>query len=248
MIIRRYDTLGTAHSGGQLLRCHFAFSDYQEAEHTHEGCLQAVNIGTMLPNGCYQIGPEAAVDILTWVRSGIVTTTMDDFQSEDIGAGGLHLISSGTGCRTLHWKAGGEGVSFIQFWILPDIEGTTPMQESRPQSSEDKSRGFQIIASGFPEDDPEEQENEEDNAPITLNARARLLQAALPAQEGAAYCTTPGRDLYILVVSGSIRIGEETLFAGDAAALEGITDLTVIANQHSELLLADVAADRPAKH
>lgn len=242
MTIRRSNTLGTSHSGGQILRCYFAFADYQDQAHTHEGRLRAVNNATLLPNSSYQIGPEAAVDIVTWVRSGTLTTAVDDFPAEDIRVKGLHLISTGTGCSTLQWKAGEQGASFIQFWFLPDIDGTTPAQEKRPSFSEYENGGFQIIASGFPEDDPEELETSVEGAPIALNARARLLHAAIPGREGAAYSTTPGRDLYFLVVSGCVTIEGETLHEGDAVALESVTELTVIAKEDSEVLLADVAS------
>lgn len=239
--IVRSASLGMAHSGGQLLRSHFAFADYQDPQRAHEGRLRAVNLGTLAAGASYRIGPEAAVDIVTWLQSGTVAASMAGFAQEEIGAGALHLISTGTGCATLDWTAGAEGASFIQFWFLSDIEGTAPSQDSRPSFSNLEDGGFRIIASGFPEDDPEDEEAFADGAPVALSASARLLHAAIPAGEGAAYGTMPGRALYLVVVSGTIRIGKDVLSAGDAAAISESADLTVIADDAAVVLLADVA-------
>lgn len=53
------------------------------------------------------------------------------------------------------WQAGADGASFIQFWLLADTEGGSPTQEARPAFPRLEDGGFRIIASGFPEDDPE---------------------------------------------------------------------------------------------
>lgn len=50
MTVRRSESLGKAHSGGMTLRCHFAFADWQDAAHVHEGSLRAVNL-LSLPSG-----------------------------------------------------------------------------------------------------------------------------------------------------------------------------------------------------
>ncbi|MBB2157428.1 hypothetical protein HLH33_14075 [Gluconacetobacter diazotrophicus] len=240
--IRRSDTLGTAQSDGLAIRCHFAFADWQDPARMHDGRLRAVNLGTLAPGGRYRLGPEQGVDILTWLHSGTAVAHMDGFPREDVRAGGLHLAGTGRGCATVDWKAGPQGASFIQFWLLSDVEGTTPAQEIRAAFPRLEDGGFRIIASGFPEDDPEEAETIADGAPVALSACARLLHAAIPAGEGAAYRTDPDRDLYLLVVSGEVRVQDSLLHGGDAAALTGLTEVTVIADAPAVVLLADVAA------
>ncbi|WP_308721340.1 hypothetical protein [Komagataeibacter xylinus] len=240
--IRHAASLGTAHDGGQVLRCHFAFADYADPTHGHEGRLRAVNACTLPAGAAYRIGPEAAVDIVTWVADGTLATDMAGFEPDALGTGGLHLASTGSGCAQMAWRAGGQGASFIQFWFLADTQGMVPAQEMRPALPELEDGGFRILASGFPEDDPEEGESVDDGAPVTLTSRARLLHAALPAGEGAAYGTAPGRVLYLLVVSGAVRIGTQGLHAGDAAAISELTDITVTADEAAVVLLADVAA------
>lgn len=240
--VRRGATLGSAQSDTLTLRCHFAFADYQDPAHQHDGRLRVLNQGTLRPSEVYHLGPEAAVDVVTWVRAGSLTAQIDAFAPEEIQADGLHLISTGSGCQKLAWQAGPEGASFLQFWFLPDTDEGMPRQESRLSFPQGEDGGFRILASGFPEDDPEESEVVTDGAPVALSAGARLLHAVIPAGEGAAYSTSVNRDLYLLVVSGMVNVAAAVLQAGDAAAVSDVRDLTVMAQEQAVVLLTDVAS------
>lgn len=240
--IRRADTLGQAHSGSVTLRCHFAFADYHAPEYEHEGRLRAINLASLRPGDTYALGPQANVDIVTWLRAGSVHTQATGFAPDNIQAGGLHLLGAGTGVNAIAWHAGPDGASFIQFWLLADTEGDSPIQESRPAFSAMEDGGFRIIASGFPEDDPETMEVIEDGAPVALSGRNRLLHAHIPAGQGAAYQTTQGRDLHILVVAGRITLSGTVLSDGDGAILEHTSSVVVMAVQDSEVILTDIAS------
>jgi redox-sensitive bicupin YhaK (pirin superfamily) len=241
--IRRADSLGLAHSDTLTLRCHFAFADYQAPQDDeHEGRLRAINLGTIPSQGCYQLGPEANVDIITWLRSGSLRTHVEDFPAESIHSGGLHLLSTGAGVHAMAWQAGADGASFIQFWLLADTEGGEPTQEAREAFSKLEDGGFRIVASGFPEDDPEEMEVIDDGAPVTLRALSRVLHADIPAGEGAAYQTMPGRDLYVLVVRGGITICDMPLSEGDGAMLTQTERVVVMATQDAVVILTDIAS------
>ena len=240
--VQRADKLGQAHSDTLILRCHFAFADYQTSEYGHEGRLRAINLGSLVPDGSYALGPQTNVDIVTWLRTGSVHTRADGFASDVIHAGGLHLLGAGTGVNGMAWRAGQDGASFIQFWLLADTEGESPRQESRPAFPKMEDGGFRIIASGFPEDDPETMEVIEDGAPVALSGRNRLLHAHIPAGQGAAYQTTQGRDLHILVIAGEITLSGTALSGGDGAILEQTSHVVVIATQDSEVILTDITS------
>ncbi|MFT8468479.1 pirin family protein [Acetobacter syzygii] len=241
MIIRRANNLGKAHSDTLTLRCHFAFADYQDSEYVHEGRLRAINLGSMLPNSSYRLGPEKNLDIVTWLQTGTLWTKADNFSSNHLHSGGLQLINAGTGVCDMEWHSGADGASFIQFWFMADTEGGLPEQEIRAAFPKPEDGGFRIIASGFPEDDPEELGIIEDDAPVKLSARSRLLYADIPAGEGAAYQTTPGRDLYIVVVSGEMTLNGENLSCGDGVMLPQTQNVTIIANCETVILLCDVS-------
>ncbi|GAA4502667.1 pirin family protein [Gluconacetobacter tumulicola] len=240
--IRRANVLGQVQRGDALLRCHFAFGAYQDPQHVHDGRLRAVNVGHLPADAAYVLGPERNVDIATWVADGTLTVRSDLFADESIGTGGLHLISTAAGCLSMGWRAGAAGATFVQFWFLPDDEGGTPVQEARPAFAGLEEGGFRILASGFPEDDPEETDTITDGAPVVLRARARLLHAAIPQGEGACYQTTQGRALYLVVVRGTVTLESACLGPGDGARIDDEQQFIVVAGEDAVILLADTEA------
>ncbi|OUI99277.1 pirin [Acetobacter orientalis] len=239
--VKLANTWGVAQVGPVTVRCHFAFADVCHAGLKQGGHLRALNAVQLAAKQTYELGPEAAVDIVTWVHSGSLTAQMNGFDAQTLAPQGLHLASTGSGCSRIIWQSGTEGAVFYQIWLLADVAGTTPEQETRPAQLALEDGGFRILASGFPEDDPEEGAEIEDGAPVTLYARARVLHTILPEGEGAAYCTTPQRMLLLLVVEGVVTLGQIMLHAGDTATLREQTDLTVIAQSTATVLLIDAA-------
>ena len=239
--IRRASSLGQVRQGDALLHCHFAFGAFQDPQHVHDGRLRVVNAGHLAANAEYVLGPERNVDIATWVVDGTLTARSDLFPDATVGSGGLHLFSTAAGCLSMGWRAGAAGASFLQMWFLPDDEGGTPAQEARPAFAGLEDGGFRILASGFPEDDPEAAGTVTDGAPVVLRVRARLLHAALPAGEGACYQTTPGRALYLVVVRGAVSLENAGLGPGDGARIDGEPQFVVMANEDAVILLADTA-------
>lgn len=240
--IRRANSLGQVQRGDALLYCHFAFGAYQDPQHVHDGRLRAVNVAHLPANADYVLGPERNVDIATWVADGTLTARSDLFADASIGTGGLHLISTAAGCLSMDWRAGVGGAAFLQFWFLPDDEGGTPVQEARPAFAGLEDGGFRILASGFPEDDPEETGTITDGAPVVLRARARLLHAAIPQGEGASYQTTKGRALYLVVVRGTVTLDSACLGPGDGARIDDAQQCIVVASEDAVILLADTAS------
>ncbi|MBO1358802.1 hypothetical protein J2D73_03180 [Acetobacter sacchari] len=239
--IRRVDMLGTIQEAGVDLRCHFAFGSFQDAAYVHDGRLRVVNAMRIASGAQFRLGAEQNVDIVTWVADGALSATSGLFPSETITTGGLHAISTASGCQSFGWRAGPVGASCLQFWFLADNEGGEPSQETRPDFPEAEEGSFRIIASGFPEDDPEGAEAVIDGSPVTLRSRSRLLRATLRAGEGALYRTTPGRTLYMIVAKGAASLGREFLAAGDAARIDGQEETVVLATQDAVILLADTA-------
>ncbi|MCP1229628.1 pirin family protein [Acetobacter indonesiensis] len=241
----------TAHSGTQngalRVECYLAsvggvcLADKSSPE-IGAGRLKIAN-QIRLPSGAdYAVGAEANVDILTWVCSGKVVSKNNSFCDEVLGAGSLHIIGAGRGLSHLAWNAQEKAV-FFQFWILQDNEGGEPTQEVRPGFPELEDGSFKILASGFPEDDPEDGETCEDGSPLTLRSRSRFLHARLSAGDGAAYQTIPGQSLYLTVVSGCVTVGCQTLEAGDAFLQDDDSQLMVMAAQDAVVLLVDVPLD-----
>ncbi|MBE7619365.1 pirin family protein [Gluconacetobacter entanii] len=238
--IRRAATFGCLTDAGVTLRCHFAFRTCADAGRVHWGRLRVVNVATMEAGATFALGAEENTEILTWTGARALHFTGPGFAPATLPPGSLQALGTGDGVNGLAWRAGAQGGGFVQFWFLPDDEGGNPEAEVREACPAQEDGGFRILASGFPEDDPEEEADITDGAPLTIRASSRLLDATLRAGEGAAYATVPGRALYLLVVSGQVAVDGQVLGAGDAAAISACTSLEVTAREVAYVMLADV--------
>ncbi|NHO33100.1 pirin family protein [Acetobacter fallax] len=240
--VRRQSSLGEVQDQGVTLRCHFPFRSYVDPMHGCCGRLRVLNTGTLTAGMTYAVGPESGMEILTWLRDGSLSTSVAGFPGDTLSAGGLHAVSTGDGVSRLEWVAGTGEAFFLQFWLLPDDGGGEPSQEVRSEFPALEKGSFRILASGFPEDDPEELAEITDGSPVTIRSRSRLLDAHILAREGARYDTTPGRALYLTVVSGGASVGDAMLAAGDAVAVTGKSSITVLATENTVVLLVDTAS------
>lgn len=186
--------------------------------------------------------PVRDMDILTWMRHGALRASAPPFPPEDLADNWLHAVGTAENGAPPLWQAL-QNSSLIQFHLLPETQDSAPEQSVRPAFAALEDGGFRILASGFPEDDPEENPEATltvtDGAPVALRSRTRLLHAALPRDEGAAYQTTPERALFVLVVEGAVRIGETPVREQEAALITDEESLTVIASAPSVILLVD---------
>ncbi|MFT9441465.1 MAG: hypothetical protein ABF593_06850 [Acetobacter papayae] len=205
--------------------------------------LATVLVADMSAGSLYSSPPPVRdMDILTWLHHGALRASAPPFPPEDIAADWLHAIGTQENGTPPTWQAEQDS-HLIQFHLLPETQDSVPEQSLRPGFAALEDGGLRILASGFPEDDPEDNPESTltitDGAPLTLRSRARLLHAALPPNEGAAYQTTPGRALFALVVEGTVQVGETTLQAQDAALITDEESLTIIAIAPSVVLLMD---------
>lgn len=239
IVVRRAKTLGCLHEGNATLQCHFSFASYHAPQYTHDGRLRVLNTIQLPENITYCIGPESNFDIATWIVSGSLTTACDDFEETTIRPNELHLLSTASGCTSLKWQAITQEAKVIQFWFLQDNEGGEPSQEIWTASIVNDSDGFHILASGFPEDDPEQRDDISDGGPAALRTSSRLLYAKLLRSEAARYETTIDRILYLVVIRGTITLNDIQLNAGDAAHVAGQQNIIVHAEQDSIIMMSD---------
>jgi hypothetical protein len=76
---------------------------------------------------------------------------------------------------------------------------------------------------------------------VRLVQDAEIWAAKLDIDNEAIHTLRPGRKAGLQVVKGEVSIGEETLKAGDAAALTDMTQIQVRSRAPSEVLLFDLA-------
>jgi quercetin 2,3-dioxygenase len=230
--------LGHLIEHGVKLDCHFAFRDYVGLTPTHWGRLRVLNRIELEADAAFGLDHESAVEIVTLVLGGMVVAMVDGPGDSLLKPGDCHVVSAGKGVSLATWKARGAPASLLQLWLIPEEEGGEPEIGLR-RDGDRFGHEHVLLASGFPEDDPEEADQGRSGDPLPLKARARVLRLTLPAGGQAVIPTYADRCVYALVASGQVEILGHDAGAGCGVAIRGCTRVVVHALEPSTLVVCD---------
>lgn len=136
------------------------------------------------------------------------------------------------------WKTGGAPASLLQLWLMPEEEGGAPEMGLR-RNRDRFGHEHVLLASGFPEDDPEEADQGRSGDPLPLKARVRVLRLTLPTGGQAVIPTYADRCVYALVAAGQVEIQGFDAGAGCGVAITGCETVVVHAREPSTLVICD---------
>ncbi len=226
--IRPFVSLGAANHGWLDARHHFSFSGYHDPDRMNWGAIRVWNDDMIAPQSGFPPHPHADMEIITYVRSGAITHKDSLGNEGRTGAGDVQVMSAGSGIRHAEYNLENEPTTLFQIWIMPNRKGGSPSWGAKPFPKGNRSGAWQILASGFAEDD--------DALPIRTDAR--VLGATINAGESLSYDVGAGRHAYLVPATGQIEIDGQRANARDGVAItEG--PITITAIEDAEIVLVD---------
>ncbi|ANN76501.1 pirin family protein [Bordetella flabilis] len=231
MIERRpFATLGRARQGWLDAKHHFSFAGYQDPERMRWGALRAWNDETIAPGAGFPPRLHTDMEIITCVRSGVLTHEDDMGNRGRTTVGDVQVMSAGSGLTHAEFNMEEGPARVFEIWIEPDRRGFPPSW-GRKSFPRDACKGrFVTLASGI--------EGDEDALPIRSDTR--LLAVALKAGEAATYRFASGRRRGYLVASkGRLIVNDVEIDQGDGVAIRDEVDVRIVALDDAEALLAD---------
>jgi redox-sensitive bicupin YhaK (pirin superfamily) len=111
------------------------------------------------------------------------------------------------------------------------VRGIAPGYEQKQFSNAEKRGKLRLVASPDGAD-----------GSVTVHADARLFAGLLDGDEKASLALDPARKSYVHLVRGELEVNGQKLSGGDAAMLEGESQLTLGAGKDAEVLVFDLAA------
>ncbi len=236
--IRQESGLGLLAQNGVTFHCHFAFRDYAGTAPVHWGRLRVLNRIALDTDASFTLARERSVEILTLVLDGMVAARVDGLGDRLLNPGDCHVVSAGDGVAQATWKAAGAPATVLQLWFLPEEEGGELAIGLR-RDVDHVGHEHCLLASGFPEDDPEEADQGRSGDPLPLKARARLLRLVLQAGEETTIPTTSDRFVYAVVVAGQMVINGQDVEARCGVAITGCETVMVRAHAASIVAICD---------
>lgn len=224
--LRPLEDLGVTHSKGLSGRHHFSFAAYQRANRIDWGALRALNFYRLEAGAVRQPAFHAGFEILTLVMSGTLRRIGSFEPRQTLRAGGLELVSTGSGTNLGVATMGLEPAEYIEIWV----RSNTSVRRARRQSLAACPVGIEHLVA------PDALTR---SAGLSWHADASVLRVRPTAGQALDLRVTEERYLYLAVLEGEIAGGGLEAVAGDALAMAGTAEIQLRAERASDLLIIE---------
>jgi quercetin 2,3-dioxygenase len=229
--VRPFSGLGAFRNEWLNAKHHFSFGGYHDPTRMGFGRLRVWNDDEVAAGTGFDPHPHREMEIVTYIRQGAITHRDNLGNEGRTEAGDVQVMHAGTGIVHAEYNWEKTATRLFQIWIQPDRHGAKPGWATRRFPREG---GLSVLASGRAQD--------AEKGALPLNADAAVLAGTLAAGETARLSLAPGRGAYLVPATGSVEVNGVAVAARDGAAISGESELTITANEPSELVLVDVAA------
>jgi redox-sensitive bicupin YhaK (pirin superfamily) len=193
--------------------------------------LRVINEDRVTPGQGFGTHGHRDMEILSYVLSGRLAHRDSTGGGSTIGPGEVQRMTAGVG--VLHSEFNGsdsDPVHFLQIWILPERPNLLPGYEQKRFPEEERRGRLKLVAS-----------RDGANGSLTIHQDVRVHAGLLGAGERAVLPLEEGRHAWVQVARGKVRLADETLSAGDGAALSGEREVGLEGVDAAEVLVLDLA-------
>jgi redox-sensitive bicupin YhaK (pirin superfamily) len=230
---RPFSALPSVNRGWLQARHHFPFDGRLDPAHRPVKSLYVWNDDEFAAGHGFPLHPHRDVEIITYVRTGVVTHEDTLGNSYEIHAGDVQVMSAGSGIRHSEFNRTEAPLKIFQIWIAPNRLDVQPSYATRRFPGPERSNRLAVLASGLPEDASSEA--------VPLRADARLLAGRLEAGASMKYEVLDGRDLYLVPAAGAVLLNGVRIEEGDGVAVTGERVLEFEALADTELVVVELA-------
>jgi quercetin 2,3-dioxygenase len=209
----------------------FSFGEHHDPRYMGFRALRVINEDRVAPGKGFGTHSHRDMEILSYVLEGALRHQDSMGNGSIIKPGDVQRMTAGTGVLHSEQNASdADSVHFLQVWIQPDRRRLQPSYEQRAFPAEKRTGRLTLLAS---------RDGREDS--VTIHQDVALYSAALEAGNRASLAMTSGRQIWVQVVRGGIRLNNNVLSGGDGAALADERAADLEATSPSEVLLFDLA-------
>jgi len=209
----------------------FSFADYYNPQAMGFRALRVINEDRVAAGEGFPPHSHRDMEIISYVLEGALAHEDSMGTGSTIKPGDVQRMSAGTGVQHSEMNASKkEGVHFLQIWIIPDKRGHAPGYEQRAFTREERLGTLRLVVSPDGRD-----------GSISIHQDATVEAGLFAKGESAAHALADNRYAWIHVARGSVKVGDETLSAGDALAAVGPGELAITGVDDAEVLVFDLA-------
>ena len=210
----------------------FSFAGYHDPRHMGWGNLRVINEDRIAPGTGFGTHSHRDMEIISYVLSGELAHKDTLGNVKGIPPGDVQRMSAGTGVQHSEFNhAPQDTTHFLQIWIEPNARGIEPSYEQKTFGDAEKRGVLRLVASG-----------DSAQGSVLIHADASIYAGLLDGAESARLTLNPARKAYVFLVRGQLAVNGTVLAAGDAALIEGESELWLDHGQDAEVLVFDLSA------
>jgi redox-sensitive bicupin YhaK (pirin superfamily) len=230
-ILHKAEERGGAEMGWLSTRYSFSFADYRNAERMGFGVLRVLNDDTIAGGGGFGRHGHRDMEIVTIMMEGSLEHADNMGNRAVINKGQIQLMSAGSGIFHSEVNASPtEAVKLFQIWIIPNKLNMTPRYADMMLDPKDRHNKLQTII--LPD---------QTSAGMWLYSNTWFHVGTFDAGKTFEHKTKAKENgLYVFIIQGSVKIGEQVLNMCDALGIWDFDTVTITATTNTEILLMDV--------
>lgn len=228
--VRRANDRGHAQLGWLDSRHTFSFGRYYDPAHMGFRKLRVLNEDHVEPGQGFGTHGHDNMEIMSYVVGGTLTHRDSMGSESQLRPGDVQIMSAGTGITHSEFNGSdNDPLHFLQIWIEPAAQGTTPRYDERHFSREDRRDQLTLLVSPDGADDS-----------LVVGQDVRVYGSVLSPATELSLPVSDGRAVWVQVVNGEVTMGSEELAAGDGASVAGESAVLIKSSAEAEILVFDL--------
>jgi redox-sensitive bicupin YhaK (pirin superfamily) len=225
------ESRGSADHGWLKAKHTFSFAEYRDPARVRFGKLRVINEDRIAPGQGFGTHPHKDMEIVTYVISGAIEHKDSMGNGTVIPAGDVQRMTAGTGVLHSEFNhSQDEELHLLQIWIFPEENDLEPGYEQTAFPREAKLNRLCLIGSRYGRE-----------GSVTIHQDVDLYSSVLENGEQVALDGVTDRRIFVQVVSGKLRINEESVAAGDGVQIRQEDSVNITALSESEFLLFNLS-------
>lgn len=232
--IYRAKERGHADYGWLQANYSFSFANYQNRDRENFGALRVLNDDRIRGNTGFAEHPHHNMEIVTIPLQGALKHK--DSMSNTwitLETGEVQVMSAGSGLmHSERNNSATEELNLFQIWVIPDQTGVTPAYDQKRFDPADRKNKLQTLVSSY----RDAGENR-----LKIHQDAQISRTDLDKGQRLAYqLRSSGHGVYIMSISGKVRLKDIELNKRDALGVWQTGQFELEAVEDAEILFIEV--------
>lgn len=216
-------------------RHHFSFSDYYDESRMEWASLRVFNDDRIEGESGFPPHRHDHMEIVTYILEGELTHRDSLGNVGVLRPGIIQRMSAGNGIMHAEFNASEKPLHLFQMWVIPEkrnIEAS--WEEKKVELEKEKNKWTRLVAP-----DPKKGE-------LRIHQKASFHVAKIDKGKTIPFIPTYTHQ-YVVVAEGKGKLNGRPIGEGDAAAIHGETELSLMSESPMHVVLWDLSSESESK-